>query len=173
MAAYRQTWLEGWRLFAVLAATLTALCLWIAGMRGFEVEGVRMVIRFTARTSLVLFCLAFSASYGPLAAFYAEAFETKIRYSGISFGYTIGTLAASAPTPIVAAYVMAETGSYEGVALFMVAMCLISVFCVIAMKETHGLELSELGKKYDPEPIASHASYPGQMESQRRQTADD
>jgi metabolite-proton symporter len=126
-----------------------------------------------ALLGFVIFCLAFSASYGPLAAFYAEAFETKIRYSGISFGYTIGTLAASAPTPIVAAYVMAETGSYEGVALFMVAMCLISVICVIAMKETHGLELSELGKKYDPEPLASRASYPGQMESQRRQTADD
>ena len=29
-------------------------------MRGFEVDGVRMVIRFTARTSLLFFCLAFS-----------------------------------------------------------------------------------------------------------------
>src|ERR1700760_4087866 len=31
-------------------------------MRQFEVEGVRMLIRFTARTSLLLFCLAFSAA---------------------------------------------------------------------------------------------------------------
>ena len=30
-------------------------------MRQFEVDGVRMVIRFTARTSLLFFCLAFSA----------------------------------------------------------------------------------------------------------------
>jgi Na+/melibiose symporter-like transporter len=103
----------------------------------------------------VVFCLAFSTSYGPLAAFFAEAFETKIRYTGISFGYTIGTLAASAPTPIVAAYVIAETGSYEGVALFMIFMCVISVICVIAMKETHRLDLSELGKKYDQEPSAA------------------
>ena len=29
-------------------------------MRQFEVDGVRMVIRFTARTSLLFFCLAFS-----------------------------------------------------------------------------------------------------------------
>ena len=28
-------------------------------MRQFEVDGVRMVIRFTARTSLLFFCLAF------------------------------------------------------------------------------------------------------------------
>ena len=61
MPSRRQNWFEGWRLFAVLALTLIALSIWIAGMRQFEVDGVRMVIRFTARTSLLLFCLAFSA----------------------------------------------------------------------------------------------------------------
>ena len=60
--AKHQDWFEGWRLFALLALTLVGLSIWIAGMRQFEVEGVRMVIRFTARTSLLLFCLAFSAA---------------------------------------------------------------------------------------------------------------
>ena len=58
----RQTWFEGWRLFAVLTLTLIVLSVWIAGMRQFEVDGVRMAIRFTARTSLLFFCLAFSAA---------------------------------------------------------------------------------------------------------------
>ncbi|MDI2073145.1 hypothetical protein [Bradyrhizobium sp. Mp27] len=58
----RQNWFEGWRLLAVLSLSLIALSLWIASMRQFEVEGVRMVIRFTARSSLLLFCLAFSAA---------------------------------------------------------------------------------------------------------------
>ncbi|MET3991280.1 hypothetical protein BjapCC829_35300 [Bradyrhizobium barranii] len=58
----RQNWFEGWRLLAVLTLSLIALSLWIASMRQFEVEGVRMVIRFTARSSLLLFCLAFSAA---------------------------------------------------------------------------------------------------------------
>src|SRR5438045_6930068 len=62
MSESRQDWFEGWRLFAVLALTLLALSVWIAAMRQFEVEGVRMVIRFTARTSLLFFCLAFSAA---------------------------------------------------------------------------------------------------------------
>src|SRR6201992_3819442 len=61
MPSHRQTWFEGWRLFAALTLVLVALSVWIAGMRQFEVEGVRAVIRFTARTSLLLFCLAFSA----------------------------------------------------------------------------------------------------------------
>ena len=58
----RQNWFEGWRLFAVLTLTLLALSVWIAGMRQFEVDGVRMAIRFTARSSLLFFCLAFSAA---------------------------------------------------------------------------------------------------------------
>jgi len=58
----RRSWFEGWRLLAVLTLSLVALSLWVASMRQFEVEGVRMVIRFTARSSLLLFCLAFSAT---------------------------------------------------------------------------------------------------------------
>jgi DMSO/TMAO reductase YedYZ heme-binding membrane subunit len=62
MHARRGDWFEGWRLFTLLALILTGLCAGIAGLRGFEVEGVRMVVRFTARSSLLLFCLAFSAA---------------------------------------------------------------------------------------------------------------
>ena len=52
MALRRQDWFEGWRLFGVLTLTVIASCIWIAGTRQFEVEGIRMVIRFTARTCL-------------------------------------------------------------------------------------------------------------------------
>ena len=62
MHSAREDWFEGWRLLALLTLVLIILCIWIAGMRQFEVEGVRMVIRFTARSSLALFCLAFSAA---------------------------------------------------------------------------------------------------------------
>ena len=36
MPSARQNWFEGWRLFAVLSLVLAGLCVWIAGMRGFE-----------------------------------------------------------------------------------------------------------------------------------------
>jgi sulfoxide reductase heme-binding subunit YedZ len=62
MAARRQDYLEGWYLWGAISLVLAALALWLASMRGFEEEGVRMVIRYTARTSLLLFCLAFAAS---------------------------------------------------------------------------------------------------------------
>lgn len=83
----RHTWLEGWRLLAVLTLSLITLSLWIAAMRQFEVDGVRMVIRFTARSSLLLFCLAFSAA--ALARLWPNAWtrwqRRNRRYLGLSF----------------------------------------------------------------------------------------
>lgn len=83
----RQSWFEGWRLLAALTLSLIALSLWIASMRQFEVEGVRMVIRFTARSSLLLFCLAFSAA--ALARLRPNAWtrwqRRNRRYLGLSF----------------------------------------------------------------------------------------
>lgn len=87
MIMQRQDWFEGWRLFALLTLTLIALCVGIAGLRQFDIDGIRMVIRFTARTSLVLFCLAFSAA--ALAQLWPNAWtrwqRRNRRYLGITF----------------------------------------------------------------------------------------
>jgi sulfoxide reductase heme-binding subunit YedZ len=87
MSDDRQNWFEGWRLFAVLTLTLAALSIGIAGMRQFDVDGVRMVIRFTARTSLLFFCLAFSAA--ALARLWPNAWtrwqRRNRRYLGVTF----------------------------------------------------------------------------------------
>ena len=92
MPSRHQNWFEGWRLFAVLTLVLVALSVWIAGMRGFEVDGVRMVIRFTARTSLLFFCLAFSAS--ALARLWPNAWtrwqRRNRRYLGVAFAASHG-----------------------------------------------------------------------------------
>jgi methionine sulfoxide reductase heme-binding subunit len=83
----RQNWFEGWRLLVLLSLSLIVLCIWIAAMRQFEVEGVRMVIRFTARSSLLLFCLAFSAA--ALARLWPNGWtrwqRRNRRYLGLSF----------------------------------------------------------------------------------------
>lgn len=114
----RQIWFDGWRLFGLLSFTLLALSIWIAGMRGFEVDGVRMVIRFTARTSLVLFCLAFSAA--ALARLWPNGWTRWLRrnrrYLGVSFAAShaihlaaIAAFAAMDPASYAAA---TSTASY-------------------------------------------------------------
>jgi sulfoxide reductase heme-binding subunit YedZ len=88
----RTNWFEGWRLFAVLMLTLTLLSLWIAGMHAFDVDGVRRVIRFTARTSLLFFCLAFSAA--ALAQLWPSGWtrwqRRNRRYLGVTFAGSHG-----------------------------------------------------------------------------------
>ncbi|GAB3267662.1 MFS transporter [Sinomonas notoginsengisoli] len=49
------------------------------------------------------------AIYGPQAAWFAEQFPTELRYSGVSFGYQVGTVLSAAITPLVAA-VLLEAG---------------------------------------------------------------
>ncbi len=55
-------WLEGWGLFWTLTAALAAMSLAFLFAIGWDTDGFRMVIRATARTSLVLFLAAFAAS---------------------------------------------------------------------------------------------------------------
>src|ERR1700722_16966690 len=87
MPERRQSWFEGWQLVAALTLILIALSVWIAEMRQFEVDGVRMVIRFTARTSLMFFCLAFGAA--ALARLWPNAWTRWLRrnrrYLGVTF----------------------------------------------------------------------------------------
>jgi methionine sulfoxide reductase heme-binding subunit len=117
MASHRQNWFEGWRLFAVLTLALIVLSVWVAGMRQFEVDGVRMVIRFTARTSLLFFCLAFSAA--ALARRWPNAWtrwqRRNRRYLGVTFAAShglhaiaIACFAAMAPADYMAATSLAS-----------------------------------------------------------------
>src|SRR5205814_5332662 len=109
MTSRRQNWFEGWRLFALLSLTLAVLCIWIASMRQFEVDGVRMVIRFTARTSLLLFCLAFSAA--ALARLWPNAWTQWLRrnrrYLGVTFAASHAIHAVA-----IAAFAMMDPARY-------------------------------------------------------------
>lgn len=55
-------WAEGWGLFWTLTGALAAMSLSFLFAIGWDTEGYRMVIRATARTSLILFLAAFAAS---------------------------------------------------------------------------------------------------------------
>ena len=108
MSDNRQDWFEGWRLFALLSLTLVALSLWIAGMRQFEVDGVRMVIRFTARTSLLFFCLAFSAA--ALARLWPNAWTRWQRRNRRQLGVTFAASHAIHAVAIACFAVMDPAG---------------------------------------------------------------
>jgi DMSO/TMAO reductase YedYZ heme-binding membrane subunit len=55
-------WFHGWRLTALITLLLSLITLGIVGAHDFSVDGIRMAIRATARTSLLLFLPVFAAS---------------------------------------------------------------------------------------------------------------
>lgn len=56
------SWFHGWRLTALIALLLSLMTMGIIGAHDFSVDGLRMAIRATARTSLLLFLPVFVAS---------------------------------------------------------------------------------------------------------------
>src|SRR5437879_2383942 len=79
--------LRGWKLVGVVATALLGLAVAIAAAHGFDVDGMRLIIRVTARTSLLFFCLAFSAA--AIHRLWPGAWSTwqlqNRRYLGVSF----------------------------------------------------------------------------------------
>jgi DMSO/TMAO reductase YedYZ heme-binding membrane subunit len=79
--------LNGWSLAGLLSLAVTLMAFAVAAAHQFDVEGVRAVIRATARTSLLLFGLAFSAA--ALQAFWPNAWtgwqRRNRRYLGVAF----------------------------------------------------------------------------------------
>ena len=51
----------GWRLTTVLSLLLLTMTLYFLASHAWDIEGIRLAVRATARTSLVLFVLAFTA----------------------------------------------------------------------------------------------------------------
>jgi MHS family shikimate/dehydroshikimate transporter-like MFS transporter len=82
--------------------------------------------------------------YGPQAAYFAELFGTRVRYSGASLGYQLASVFAGGFAPLVAtALLAAGGGSPTLVALYMMAMGLISVVATLVAKETLGKDVDE------------------------------
>jgi len=79
--------MNGWRLTGVLSIVMLAMSLYLLGAHAWYADGIRLVIRATARTSLVLFLLAFTASaMVELVPSEATRWQRRNRrYLGVSF----------------------------------------------------------------------------------------
>jgi len=82
------------------------------------------------------------AMYGPQAAFFAELFGTRVRYSGASLGYQLASVFAGGFAPLISLALLTAYG-YTAVALYMAAMALITVISVLLVTETFQSDISE------------------------------
>jgi metabolite-proton symporter len=78
------------------------------------------------------------ALFGPQAAWFAELFAPKRRYSGFAFARELGSIASGGPAPFLAtAMVAAVGGGYWPVACYIIVLCAITAFAVWCGPETY------------------------------------
>lgn len=85
-----------------------------------------------------------AAMYGPMGAFLAELFTTGTRYTGASLGYQIAGAVGGGFGPLAAGSLLAAAGgapNYRYVALFMLAICLVSAVAAYVAPETNRAQL--------------------------------
>ena len=92
----------------------------------------------TTEPGLVLLAIVLSLvfhdmQYGPQAALIAESFGTNIRYSGAGLGYQLASVIAGGPAPLIAAAILAATGSSTGISIYILICCALSAAALVLM----------------------------------------
>lgn len=86
--------------------------------------------------AMLVIVFPLSAMYSPLAALFSELFPTRLRYTGSSIGYQLGTLMGGAAVPLVATSLYRATGTSLAVSAYIFASILIGLIAVRWIPET-------------------------------------
>ena len=70
-------------------------------------------------------------TYGPMCALFAEMFPVKVRLSGVSIGYAIGSIIGGAFAPMIAEILYTTFNTSMAIAIYSVAISLISLIGVL------------------------------------------
>ncbi|MEU1405997.1 MFS transporter [Streptomyces sp. NPDC005728] len=97
------------------------------------------------------------AMYAPQAAFFAEMFATRMRYSGASIGAQFASVAAGAPAPLIATALLADYDSSTPIALYVIAASVLTLIAVGVARETRHRDLAEV-EAGDDERAAARAA---------------
>ncbi|WP_431780957.1 MFS transporter [Streptomyces chumphonensis] len=85
------------------------------------------------------------AMYAPQAAFFAELFATRMRYSGASIGAQFSSVAAGAPAPMIATALLADFDSSVPISLYVMAAAALTVVAILCARETRMRDLTDDG----------------------------
>lgn len=84
------------------------------------------------------------AMYGPQAAWFAEMFSTRVRFSGVSAGYQFGSVVGGGLTPLIATGLWLATGGFPYLVLaYFVVLSVATAVAAVLSKETYCLDTLE------------------------------
>jgi len=85
---------------------------------------------------VVMFVFAHAAMYAPQAAFLAELFGTRVRYSGASLGAQLASVVAGGLAPFIGTAILANGYGRGALALYLIAMAAVTIVAVFLASET-------------------------------------
>jgi MFS family permease len=141
-------------LWAILADRIGRKPVFIGGVLGCAVMIFPYFMAVTSgdsakilAVSMIMSGIIYAAPNAIWPSFYAEMFETRVRYSGTAIGTQLGFLAAGF-TPVVSQSLVGDgpTG-WIPVAIFISCCCVISAAAAATARETHAIGMENLGKK--------------------------
>ena len=100
----------------------------------------------TGSTTLIFLAIVLSLvphdmMYGPQAAFIAESFTGRLRYSGASMGYQLASIIAGGPAPLIATALFAEYKSGYAIAVYILVCAIITLIAAAMMKDYTGKDI--------------------------------
>src|SRR6202048_1122286 len=100
----------------------------------------------TGSTTLIFLAIVLSLvphdmMYGPQAAFIAESFTGRLRYSGASMGYQLASIIAGGPAPLIATALFAEYKSGYAIAFYIFVCAVLTLVATSMMTDYTGKDI--------------------------------
>jgi len=83
-----------------------------------------------------------AAGYGPLAAYFSELFDARVRYSGAGLSYNLAGILGGAFAPLISIQLLAWTGASWSVSAYVAVAAVVSFVAIAFLSETYQTDLS-------------------------------
>jgi metabolite-proton symporter len=92
---------------------------------------------------IVLSMVIHAMMYGPQAALIGESFPTHLRYGGAGLGYQLASVFAGGPAPLLATWLLHETGTPYSISIYIVIAAVITVICCQALADRSRADIED------------------------------
>jgi len=93
--------------------------------------------------AVVVSLVVHAMEYGPQAAMIGESFPTHLRYGGAGLGYQLASVFAGGPAPLIATWLLHETGTPYSISIYIVFAAIITIGCVAALPDRSRVDIED------------------------------